>query len=867
MHTVFALEPLFAGLDVGRGRFPWPLAAVLGALAVAGVVLLYVREAGRIPLGARIAMAATRVGIVAAVAFLLVRPVWVTDQATEKVRPVVVLIDASQSMGAEDPRPGNDDQARAALAFGLLPTGGLPTENVSSLVPREKLLPAEKARRIDVARAALTNPRYDLFNRLKAVGPLEVYTFGDRRTGRDAASDEWLKTLEAKEPRTALAAAGFELLNRDDTDAPAAMVIVTDGRENGGGRGLDDLARECYRRNIPVHVYGVGVTTVGQLTTAFGGASAAAAPAAPGVSRAGDAIDVPNTLFVDDVAAIPVRWTVKGVASGAAKITLWYGDREVAARQEAFTVPADEVRAGKTFSTVVRFTPTKEDAEAKKQEYRAKVEIAAGGEALASESARPAQVVNRKLKVLVVDGLPRYDFKFLQRALLRDRRVEAKFYLTEGDKPAMRSGPPWMVDFSREVDGVLNMDREEFRKTLFEFDLLVLGDVPGKYLTREQQELVKEFVTEGGGLIHVAGRWHAPAEWAAPKGAAGAEGSPLTDVLPVEVEPVRFPVQALDAPVGFVPVLAPGAARTQIVTLEDDPVDNAELWGKPGPPPAVPDPRLLKPLYWYYPVARTKPAADVFLTHPTARTPAPDDKPMPLLAGHHFGKGYVLFVGFDDTWRWRFNTQEKYFGKFWAQAVYTAGVPRVVGTKQTQLASNTPAPTVGTAGEVYLRAFNANFQPLAEETVEGALERLDAGPDDKDRSVPVTFQKVPGVAGEYVTTLAYNRKGQFRLRVDPKNKSEAVLNFPVEYADTHELAAGPMDEPALRKLAKDSRGADADAGFYREETLDKLPDEVKRQAFPLTGRAETLLWNEWAMLALIALLSLEWVLRKFNGLS
>ncbi|MBA4062487.1 MAG: hypothetical protein C0501_02045 [Isosphaera sp.] len=867
MHTASAFAPLFAGLDFGRGGALWPVAAlILGILAVAAVVYLYVREAGRIPVGARVAMAAVRVAIVAAVAFLLIRPVLVSDESTEKLRPVVVLVDVSQSMDAVDPRPGNDDQARAAIAFGLLPIGGLPAENVSSLVPRDQLLPAEKAKRVEIARATLTNPRFDILNRLKAVGPLEVYTFGDRRTGRDAGSDGWLRGLEAKEPRTALAAAGFELLNRDDTDAPAALVVVTDGRENGGPKSLDDLARECYRRNIPVYVYGVGATTVGQLQAAFGGATAAAAPAGtPGVSRAGADVDVPNTLFVDDTAAIPVRYTVKGVPAGTAEIVVRYGDREVATKKESFSLAPEEVRAGRTFATVVKFVPTKDDAESKKQEYSATVTITSGAEALSSTVSRPAQVVNRKLKVLVVDGLPRYDFKFLQRALLRDRRVDAKFYLTEGDKAAMRSGPPWMVDFSKEVDGVLNMDKDEFRKTLFDFDLLILGDVPGKYFTRPHQEVIKEFVTEGGGLIHVAGRWHGPAEWATAKGAA--ETSPIADVLPVEVEPVRFPVQALDNPVGFVPVLAPASARTQIVTLEDDVVENADLWGKPGPPPALQDPKQLKPFYWHYPVVRTKPAADVFLSHPTARTPAPEDKPMPLLAGHTFGKGYVLFVGFDDTWRWRFNTQEKYFGRFWTQAVYTAGIPRIVGTKQTQVSSNTPAPTVGTAGEVYLRAFNADYQPLGSDEVEGTLERLDAGPDDKDRSVPVTFRKVPGVAGEYVATLAYNRAGQFRLTVDPKNKSLAVLNFPVTYPDTHELAPGPMDEPALRKLTRDSRGADADAGFYREETLHRLPAEVKPQAVPQTARAETLLWNEWAMIALIVLLTVEWVLRKFNGLS
>ena len=44
------------------------------------------------------------------------------------------------------------------------------------------------------------------------------------------------------------------------------------------------------------------------------------------------------------------------------------------------------------------------------------------------------------------------------------------------------------------------------------------------------------------------------------------------------------------------------------------------------------------------------------------------------------------------------------------------------------------------------------------------------------------------------------------------------------------------------------------------------------EPFELTGRrcvqgARGQIWNEWTMIVLIVLLSLEWFLRKFNGLS
>jgi hypothetical protein len=42
---------------------------------------------------------------------------------------------------------------------------------------------------------------------------------------------------------------------------------------------------------------------------------------------------------------------------------------------------------------------------------------------------------------------------------------------------------------------------------------------------------------------------------------------------------------------------------------------------------------------------------------------------------------------------------------------------------------------------------------------------------------------------------------------------------------------------------------------------------VKPQMSPFSIRTEYILWNKWAMMLLIVLLSMEWVVRKFNGLS
>src|SRR5205814_10292060 len=132
--------------------------------------------------------------------------------------------------------------------------------------------------------------------RARSAGPVEAATFGSQRTGRDALDPRWLENLAAGEPRTALVDAAMELLARDPNDMPAAIVLVTDGRENASSKSFDDLARECVRNNVPVFVYGVGSSAYGQLQLR---------DFAP-----------PETLFVNDLVAVPVRYRVRGIPEG-----------------------------------------------------------------------------------------------------------------------------------------------------------------------------------------------------------------------------------------------------------------------------------------------------------------------------------------------------------------------------------------------------------------------------------------------------------------------------------------------------------------------------------------------------------------------
>lgn len=785
--------PLFAELTV-RGWFPVGAAVGLGAVAVVAVGLLYRREAGRLPVWRRGMLASVRVAALAGLLFLALRPTWVVTHQESKRRPVAVLVDESQSMTCRDPRPTFLDQWRVAIA-----TDKVPPDRPLPAMQSTDELPAglpEKPSRVELVRAAFTNPQLNLLKRLAEIGPLQPATVGTNRSSKDPGSDDWVKGLNAGEPRTALYDSLNGLLRRDPADLPAAVVLVTDGRDNSSRLGADEVARECGRLGVPVHVYGVGGSTAGQVVIRD--------------------VSVPDTLFVDDTVGVGVRFRVREAKDAKAEVTVKLNGREVA--RKVVDAPAGEVRE------VVPFVPVKKDAEAGRQELTTTVRLLVGADPPADELTKPVRVADRKVKVLVLDNLPRWEFKFVQRALRRDRRVDAAFLLLDGDRRAMTSGPPFVARFP------------VTRAELFAYDLLILGDLPATALTPEQQRAVREFVAEGGGLIAVAGRQHAPGSFA---------GTPVADVLPTDLLPGQQATGTLGRP--YRPEPTPAGARSPLLRLDDEPEESKKVWAG------------LPELLWSAPVGRLKPAAEAYLVHPTDKTS--DGSPVPLLAGHYYGKGYVLYAGFDESWRWRFNEADKYFARYWGQMVYAAGVPRTLGTKFAQLGLDKTDPQLGGTGQVYARLFSPALDPLTADRVEAKLTCLDAARGDPDRVTPVELRAVPGQPGDYVGPVPFSRVGRFALTVDT-GAEPATLDYRVTLPPDHELAPGGVAEDDLRTLAAGSGGK-----FYREEDLHTLAGSIPPQSVPVARREERLLWDRWAFLAVLGLLTLEWVARKWNSLS
>jgi hypothetical protein len=778
-----------------HGLVPLWAAVLVGMAASAGAVALYWNERGRLGAGRRVVLALLRIGVVGTALFLLLRPVLVTETRHERPRGVALLLDNSLSLTQRDHRLTAQDRLRVAIAENLVaPDTAVPADGPVPDLPGN--VPENPSRQA-MLKAVLAHPRLKLLEGLAKAGPLRAYVFGQRARAVENPA-KLAEALRSEETRTALADAVRDVLHAGDGDLPAAIVIATDGQDNTSKLSAEEAAQEAARLGVPLHVYGLGSSDVGNLELKD--------------------FASPDTIVYDDIVSVPVRWRCRGFKQGSAELVLTLGGRVVATKEVA-------LQDGEELRDVLTFTPRK-GAQAEERTDLA-VSIRRRGEEAFTEDnqlRKPVAVVDRRVKILHVDGAPRWEYKFLQTALLRDRRVEARFFLAGGDRRALSAGPPYLPAFP------------PTRPELFAFDLLVLGDVGPAQIGAEKAAWIRDFVREGGSLIVMAGREAMPSAWA---------GSPLAEVLPVDFAGGRASGGSSVRTQPFVPVLTRTGERSEMLVLADTPEESLRVWqGLPG-------------FHWTFPSTRLRPGAVALTVHPRQKA---GEQPMPVFASHFYGKGQVLFLGTDETWRWRANGGEKLHGRFWGQIIYQMGLPHLVGSpKRVQLSLERPESVLGRPGHVFARVFDAEYRPYVADKVVARLERTDAKPGE-ERLRNVLLEAVAGQPGEFRALLANDATGKYTLRVD--EPAPASLDFRVGLPPEHELQAAGLAEESLRLLASASGGA-----FYREEDLHRLASSIRPRTATHTIRHEKLLWNAPVFFVFLGLIAAEWILRKFSNLS
>ena len=238
------------------------------------------------------------------------------------------------------------------------------------------------------------------------------------------------------------------------------------------------------------------------------------------------------------------------------------------------------------------------------------------------------------------------------------------------------------------------------------------------------------------------------------------------------------------------------------LSTNDD--ENIAIWqGMPG-------------IYWDARVTKAKPAAEVLLDDPSPEK-ATRAGAMPVLALQSYGTGQTLFVGTDETWRWRRNVGEKYYTRFWGQVMLRLGLPRLLGASRlTQLTTEKKHYVSGERVTISGRLYRSGFQPVLDPTVKGSVTIKPDDPKTPETELKkdVSLQATPGKPGNYEGELIVTTPGvyTFTTDLDPGSSLDFRVTEPkFEFGET------ALNLALLKKMAETSGGA-----FYREEDLYKM---------------------------------------------
>ena len=507
--------------------------------------------------------------------------------------------------------------------------------------------------------------------------------------------------------------------------------------------------------------------------------------------------------FSSDPVPIRVHVEHRGFADEAVTITLLDGDRVLHTR--------DVVLPGDDKPVVERF----EIQPQREGKMRCRVEVTPlPGELTTNNNtaATEVHVVEVPIRLLYVEHWPRWQYQFLRNALRRDHRFAPHLVLLTED-PATPIEERQTASFPTTVE------------ELEAFDVIVLGDLSPQDLSPQQWNWVHDHVVENGaGLVLIAGPRHMPASFA---------DTPIGPLLPFE----RVVSAAEDEADPFRPTLTPLGAHHPLMRLGfgDDP---SAIW------------QQLPELQWHVQIDALKPGAVTLAQKPGEAGDAPE----PLIVLQRAGRGSVLYVGTDETWRWRYELGNRYFYGFWAHGIQHVGMRHRVGqfssvrieTPTQRIAPDVPA-TVSVAFDATGDMDVSDAMILMAETADGRLSSF-------------KLRQAADSPYVYATTIELAEEGRYRLYVEGfEDRGEATIEVSKAGDTDPELAAPVVNPGLLRQIAELTGGTCTTVDGVAElmESIDLSPLRYR-------WSQRVALWDGWTALVILALLlTAEWVLRKW----
>lgn len=660
-----------------------------------------------------------------------------------------------------------------------------------------RILDEGDAERGAVAARLFGGPDSALFKALSEKFQLRFF-----RTSGAGGRSEALGTVALNGSRTHLATAVLRA-EEELMGAPVAgMIVVSDGADNSatvpGATPMLEQLLAMRARQVPVYAIGVGSERFARDIE---------------LSR----VEVPGSVLKDASILVEVVVTQRGYAGKSLPVVVEDSGRIMGSRD--VTMPRDGE------AVVVRIRVPAGDRGARLLRVRIPVQ---SDEMVKENNERDAVVVvnDRREKILYLEGEPRYELKFIRRAVEEDRNLQVVTLLRSAKDKYLRLS----VDDSVELAAGFPKTREE----LFAYRGVILGSIEASFFTVDQLRMLADFVAVRGGSLLALGGRRALAE-------GGYAGTPLADALPVELGPAAGSDSGATE-IALTPT--PAGVLHPATQLAPNDSATAALW------------RQMPPLTTVNELGRPKAGATVLLE---GRVEG-DRRTQPTLVFQRYGRGKAIVFAVQDAWLWQMHqsipVEDQRHETFWRQLLrwQVSDVPgRVDFGVVGEGAVNEGIPLrVVVSDSAYARS---NGAAVSAEVVSPSGERS-VLPFEwaTDRDGEYTATMVPGVNGVHTVNITA------ALGRDTVRSSVAYVRVA---EPTAEYFGAEMRPAVLRQFADETGGR-----YYDASDVSKLPEDI---VYTRSGATEVQRLDLWDMpvlfLLLVGTLGAEWLYRRRRGLA
>jgi uncharacterized membrane protein len=444
------------------------------------------------------------------------------------------------------------------------------------------------------------------------------------------------------------------------------------------------------------------------------------------------------------------------------------------------------------------------------------------------------QPPSRPRRILLVQGAPGFEHSFLQRAWSGDRGLQVDSVVRKGKNE--QGGDTFYIQAAAARSASLASGYPAKREDLFGYDTLVLANMEAATLGADQLEATRDFVGKRGGGLLVLGAQSFVRN--------GLIDTPLEEALPLDLsDRGRGVLQAsAGSSRGANRVELTAAGETHpIMQLTGDLDETRKRWE------AVPALASVSPL------GGPRPGANVL-----ALTSGPGGASRALVAVQRYGNGRSMVFTGEASWRWRMllPATDRSYETFWRQAARWLALPATDPVSLTAPASASPGELVTWR----ISARGPGFDALPGATVDLRV----TSPGGRVETLPAAADSAGG-EGMFVATQRIDGPGIYRavgdVHAGDRTTTTAAVSLLAGGADS-EMTDPRLNVRVLERIANASDGRMVQAG-----EMTALAEQLRAAVPAAVVAARRDLWhNGWSFAVIVALLALEWMLRRRWGL-